>query len=88
MVIMTPPWRKVIHCSSGIPGIPQELSFSDLQLDVISFNAAISACEKGHQRRKAFGVLRSMGHAQLEPTPGNRGSEKFGNGKWPNGKKQ
>ena len=38
-----------------------------LQPNVISYSAAVSACEKGQQREKALGLLQEMRHAQLQP---------------------
>jgi len=40
---------------------------ADLEPNVISYNAAISACEKGEQWQEALGLLAKMQEADLVP---------------------
>ena len=45
----------------------QEMGRSQLQPDVVSYSAAISACEKGQQWEQALGLLQEMWRSQLQP---------------------
>merc|ERR1712032_928930 len=54
--------------------------------DVFSYNAGISACEKGWQWRKVLSLLREMGEVKSEPdvVSYNAGISAFGKGgRWP-----
>ena len=40
---------------------------TQVKLNVISYNAAISACEKGKQWEQALSLLKKIWRSQLEP---------------------
>ena len=48
-------------------GLLQEMPRRDLQADVISCSAEISACEKGSYWEAALGFLREIPRRSLEP---------------------
>ncbi len=45
----------------------QKMRRSQLAANVISYNSAISACEKGHQWEQASSLLQEMRSSWLEP---------------------
>ena len=48
--------------------VADALRREEVEHDVISFNACISACEKGLQWQHAFGLLQQITREQLSPT--------------------
>ena len=45
----------------------REMYCSSLEPNVVSYSAAISACEKGKQWEQALNLLQEMARSQLEP---------------------
>jgi len=61
-------WTLVAHILQ--PFFHQVMNCTSLQLDVITCNAVISACEKGFCRKAALKVLEEMVQEQLQPMLG------------------